>query len=74
MPINKVVGFDEFGPAESGLTSFKVGDKVAPFPAQSPGGYPAYGEWAIIPAASVARYPPSSPTSRQSYVCCFVGQ
>jgi len=41
----------------SGVSGFKVGEKVATFPAQNQGEYPAYGEWAITPAASVARYP-----------------
>jgi NADPH:quinone reductase-like Zn-dependent oxidoreductase len=34
-----------------------VGDKVTTFPGHSQGDYPAYGEWAIMPATSVAHYP-----------------
>ena len=45
---------DKLGP---GVTGFAVGDKVATFPAHSQGDYPAYGEWAIMPAMSVAHYP-----------------
>ena len=41
----------------SGVTGFAVGDKVATFPAHSQSDYPAYGEWAIMPAMSVAHYP-----------------
>src|SRR5579863_6087485 len=45
---------DKVGP---GVTGLAVGDKVATFPAHSQGDYPAYGEWAIMPATSVAHYP-----------------
>jgi NADPH:quinone reductase-like Zn-dependent oxidoreductase len=45
---------DKLGP---GVTGFAVGDKVATFPAHSQRDYPAYGEWAIMPATSVAHYP-----------------
>ena len=46
---------DKLGPGVAGLA---VGDKVATFPGHSQGDYPAYGEWAIMPATSVAHYPP----------------
>ncbi len=45
---------EKLGP---GVTDFKIGEKVATFPAQNQGDYPAYGELVIMPASSVARYP-----------------
>ncbi|MFQ5990114.1 MAG: zinc-dependent alcohol dehydrogenase family protein [Candidatus Methylomirabilales bacterium] len=39
------------------VTEFKVGDRVSTFPGHSMGQYGVYGESAVVPAGSVARYP-----------------
>src|SRR6266404_2045002 len=41
----------------AGVNGFRIGAKVATFPAHNQGDHPAYGEFAIVPAASVAPYP-----------------
>ncbi|WP_296257956.1 MULTISPECIES: zinc-dependent alcohol dehydrogenase family protein [unclassified Pseudomonas] len=40
-----------------GVADFKVGDKVASFPAADPNVHPVYGEMITLPANSVTRYP-----------------
>jgi NADPH:quinone reductase-like Zn-dependent oxidoreductase len=39
------------------VKDFKVGDKIATFPAHNQGLYSSYGELVIMPASSVTRYP-----------------
>jgi NADPH:quinone reductase-like Zn-dependent oxidoreductase len=54
------LGYEVSGVIEklgAGITSLKIGDKVATFPGHNQGDYPAYGELAVMPASSVARYP-----------------
>jgi NADPH:quinone reductase-like Zn-dependent oxidoreductase len=54
------LGYEVSGYVEktgSGVKDFKVGDKVASFPAHNQGLYSSYGELAIMPASSVTRYP-----------------
>jgi NADPH:quinone reductase-like Zn-dependent oxidoreductase len=54
------LGYEVSGTIEKlgpGVTRFKAGEKVATFPAHNQGDYPAYGELAVMPVSSVARYP-----------------
>lgn len=45
---------DAIGP---GVDSFKVGDKVSSIPSFQMSKYGVYGEYAVVPAGSLARYP-----------------
>jgi NADPH:quinone reductase-like Zn-dependent oxidoreductase len=54
------LGYEVSGTIEAlgpGVSGFKAGEKVATFPAQNQGEYSAYGDFVIMPASSVARYP-----------------
>lgn len=54
------LGYEVSGYVEQagpGVKDFKVGDKVASFPAHNQGDYSSYGELVIMPASSITRYP-----------------
>jgi len=54
------LGYEVSGVVEKlgpGITTVKIGDNVATFPGHNQGDYPAYGELAVMPVSSVARYP-----------------
>jgi NADPH:quinone reductase-like Zn-dependent oxidoreductase len=55
------------------VKDFKVGDKVATFPAHNQGAYPAYGELVIMPTSSVTRYPEKlSEIEAASYLMAYL--
>ena len=41
----------------AGVADFRIGEKVATLAGHSQGDYPAYGEFVIMPASSLVRYP-----------------
>jgi NADPH:quinone reductase-like Zn-dependent oxidoreductase len=55
------IGYDAAGVIDAvgeGVTNVKVGERVATYPAFNQGDYGVYGEWAIVPAHAVIKYPP----------------
>ena len=56
------LGYEAAGIVESfgeGVTGLKVGDAVSTIPAFSQNDYGVYGDLALVPAAAVAKHPPS---------------
>jgi NADPH:quinone reductase-like Zn-dependent oxidoreductase len=54
------LGYEVSGTIEKlgpGATTFRIGEKVATFPAHNQGDYSAYGELIVMPEAAVARFP-----------------
>lgn len=54
------LGYDAAGVIDAvgeGVTDVAVGDRVSTYPAFNQGDYGVYGEWAIVPAHAVMRYP-----------------
>lgn len=54
------IGYDAAGVIDAvgeGVTNVRVGDRVATYPAFNQGDYGVYGEWAIVPAHAVIKYP-----------------
>ena len=54
------IGYDAAGVIDAvgeGVTNVRVGDRVATYPAFNQGDYGVYGEWAIVPAHAVMKYP-----------------
>lgn len=54
------IGYDAAGVIDAvgeGVTNVQVGDRVATYPAFNQGDYGVYGEWAIVPAHAVIKYP-----------------
>ena len=54
------IGYDAAGVIDAvgeGVYGVKVGDYVATYPAFNQGDYGVYGEWAIVPAHAVIKYP-----------------
>jgi NADPH:quinone reductase-like Zn-dependent oxidoreductase len=61
---------EKLGP---GVKDFKVGDKVATFPAHNQGAYSAYGELVIMPTSSITRYPEKlSEIEAASYLMAYL--
>ena len=57
-----LLGYEAAGVIESvgpGVTDLKPGDRVSSIPAFSMAKYGTYGEYAVLPAASLAPYPPN---------------
>lgn len=56
------LGYDAAGVIDAvgeGVTNVKVGERVATYPAFNQGDYGVYGEWAIVPAHALIKYPES---------------
>ena len=54
------IGYDAAGVIDAvgeGVTNIAVGDRVTTYPAFNQGDYGVYGEWAIVPAHAVIKYP-----------------
>ena len=54
------IGYDAAGVIDAvgeGVTNVAVGDRVATYPAFNQGDYGVYGDWAIVPAHAVIKYP-----------------
>jgi NADPH:quinone reductase-like Zn-dependent oxidoreductase len=70
------LGYEVSGYVEkigSGVRDFRVGDKVASFPAHNQGLYSSYGELVIMPASSVTRYPEKlSEIEAASYLMAYL--
>ncbi|HYZ83983.1 MAG TPA: zinc-dependent alcohol dehydrogenase family protein [Bryobacteraceae bacterium] len=70
------LGYEASGYVEKvgpGVKDFKVGDKVASFPAHNQGVYSSYGELVIMPGSSVTRYPEKlSEIEAASYLMAYL--
>jgi NADPH:quinone reductase-like Zn-dependent oxidoreductase len=60
------IGYEASGVVDavgSGVSEFKIGDRVSSIPGFSMGDYGVYGESAVVPAASLAKYPDNLDTN-----------